>query len=654
MTAGIFSDVTIQWNEAMDITTISPATIMIAGRWSGVQSGTFSLENGNTLLRFTPAEPFAYGEWVTVAVSKGVENQSGVPIEKGYAWNFWTAAGAGSLDQTEIEVIEVRLPGEPHIQTYGAHAADLNNDGWSDITLPNELSNDIRIFLNDGSGGYDDFEIVPVPTGSVPSTNEAMDLDGDADFDFVVGNGGNNRLSIFIGDGAGSFGSATSYQAGTSVRGVAGIDLEGDADIDIITANRTSSNLTIFLNNGDGTLQPAIPMDANGSQETACAAADANNDGILDLFVGAIASNEIILLLGDGDGGLTFSDEVGSLGATWMLAAGDVNGDGNVDVVAANSSNNNASVVLGDGQGGLLPAVSYPVGSFALAIDLADIDGDGDLDLVTSNFASDDWTIYENDGTGVYGNPRTLNASNAGSCATLHDRDNDGDLDITGIDEIDDLIFIFENPGSSGISCGSIFFFNAKCNANGAAQAMVKMTGDFTGETVTFDLDGDDYISSVMSNGTNSIAKMTVPHAGMGSHTVTLEDPAGCYSPVVFNCQVDAAPDPEWGALWAEYEALEAQAVPAETRLDGNYPNPFNPSTTFRYSLSEPGYVSLKVYNTLGQLVRTVVDQQQLGGHHETVWDGRNETGATVASGVYVYRMTAGSYVETRRMLLVK
>jgi hypothetical protein len=224
------------------------------------------------------------------------------------------------------------------------------------------------------------------------------------------------------------------------------------------------------------------------------------------------------------------------------------------------------------------------------------------------------------------------------------------------------------------ISCDDIFFFNAKCNMNGAAQAMVKMIGDWSAETITFDLDGVDRVSPVMSNGTNSIAKMNVPHAGMGSHTVTLEDPAGCYSPVTFNCQVDAAPDPQWDALWAEAEAMEHAAslnvVPTQTRLigppvtglAGNYPNPFNPSTTFRYGLAEPAQVSLKVYNMLGQLVRTIVDEQQLEGYHEAVWDGRNETGAAVSSGIYMYRMTArhtdggqaGSFVETKRMMLVK
>ncbi len=211
----------------------------------------------------------------------------------------------------------------------------------------------------------------------------------------------------------------------------------------------------------------------------------------------------------------------------------------------------------------------------------------------------------------------------------------------------------------TGPGCDDISFFNAKCNMNGAAQAMVKMSGDWSGETIGFDLDGDDYISPILSNGTNSIAKMTVPHAGMGAHTVTLEDPAGCYSPVNFNCQVDAQPDPEWEALLAEYEALEAQAalkeaVPVETRIIGNYPNPFNPSTTIRYALSVDSPVSIRVYNLLGQEVATLVDGFQKAGEQSVTWHGTNNFGQSVASGLYIYRLQAGNTVMTQKMLFTK
>jgi hypothetical protein len=207
-----------------------------------------------------------------------------------------------------------------------------------------------------------------------------------------------------------------------------------------------------------------------------------------------------------------------------------------------------------------------------------------------------------------------------------------------------------------GIPCENIFFFNAKCNANGAAQAMVKITGDYTGETVTFDLDGSPQVIALMSNGTNSIGKMTVPHAGMGSHTVTLTDPAGCYSPVTFNCQVDTRPDPEWDALWAEYETMEEMqtAIPAEVRILGNYPNPFNPTTSITYAINVDGFVSLKVYNSLGEEVAALVSGFQTAGYKLVTWNGRNDAGAAVASGLYFYRLTAGNEVRTAKMMFMK
>ena len=186
-----------------------------------------------------------------------------------------------------------------------------------------------------------------------------------------------------------------------------------------------------------------------------------------------------------------------------------------------------------------------------------------------------------------------------------------------------------------GISCDDVRFFSAKCNLNGTVQAIVKMTGEWTGETVTFDLDGDDHVVTVLSNGTNSFAKMQVRGAGVGDHDVTLEDPVGCYSPVHFSCQVDALPDPEWDAVMAEYEAMvDAQtlkALPAETRIIGNHPNPFNPSTTIRYTISIDSPVSVRVYNMLGQEVATLLDEFQKAGEHSVVWDGTNSLGSTVA-----------------------
>jgi hypothetical protein len=89
--------------------------------------------------------------------------------------------------------------------------------------------------------------------------------------------------------------------------------------------------------------------------------------------------------------------------------------------------------------------------------------------------------------------------------------------------------------------------------------------------------------------------------------------------------------------------------VPAQFSLSQNYPNPFNPATTVRYSLPHRSQVLLTVYNTLGQEVATLVQEQQEAGSYEVKFDG-----SALASGVYFYRLQTGSFVDTKRLLLLK
>jgi Zn-dependent metalloprotease len=96
------------------------------------------------------------------------------------------------------------------------------------------------------------------------------------------------------------------------------------------------------------------------------------------------------------------------------------------------------------------------------------------------------------------------------------------------------------------------------------------------------------------------------------------------------------------------------EPVPTEFSLSKNYPNPFNPSTTIRYALPTDSHVSLKIYNMLGQLVITLVDDKQTSGFKEVVWDGRNKAGLMVTSGMYIYRIVAGNFVKTQKMTFVK
>jgi hypothetical protein len=89
--------------------------------------------------------------------------------------------------------------------------------------------------------------------------------------------------------------------------------------------------------------------------------------------------------------------------------------------------------------------------------------------------------------------------------------------------------------------------------------------------------------------------------------------------------------------------------LPLRFGLSQNYPNPFNPATVIRYSLPVTSYVMLKMYNVLGQEVATLVNAEMKPGSYEVTWDASG-----MASGVYLYRLTAGSFVETKKLVLMR
>ncbi|MDZ7291770.1 MAG: alpha/beta hydrolase fold domain-containing protein [candidate division KSB1 bacterium] len=98
----------------------------------------------------------------------------------------------------------------------------------------------------------------------------------------------------------------------------------------------------------------------------------------------------------------------------------------------------------------------------------------------------------------------------------------------------------------------------------------------------------------------------------------------------------------------------EKSELPLRFGLDQNYPNPFNPSTTITYSVAQAGNVELTIFNTLGQAVRTLVNERKPAGEYSLSWDGRDDAGQLLSSGPYFYRLKVGEAVETRRLLFLK
>ena len=99
---------------------------------------------------------------------------------------------------------------------------------------------------------------------------------------------------------------------------------------------------------------------------------------------------------------------------------------------------------------------------------------------------------------------------------------------------------------------------------------------------------------------------------------------------------------------------VNTESLPDKFALFQNYPNPFNPTTTIEFSIPESGFSTLVIYNMMGQKVRELVSGDMLAGVHSVLWDGKNDSGETVSSGVYISRLKSGKNVTASRMLLMK
>ena len=121
----------------------------------------------------------------------------------------------------------------------------------------------------------------------------------------------------------------------------------------------------------------------------------------------------------------------------------------------------------------------------------------------------------------------------------------------------------------------------------------------------------------------------------------------------------------EFDPLWVEsdvpieYRRVDnydngTPSVPATFLLSQNYPNPFNAETQISFSLPTRSAVRIDIYDMLGRRVNTLVDAHMDAGVHRVVWNGRSESGESLSSGIYIYRMNAGQFTDSKKMLIVK
>ena len=107
------------------------------------------------------------------------------------------------------------------------------------------------------------------------------------------------------------------------------------------------------------------------------------------------------------------------------------------------------------------------------------------------------------------------------------------------------------------------------------------------------------------------------------------------------------------GIYPTDVKAIDSK-IPTQYVLNQNYPNPFNPTTTISFSVPQKEYVRIEVYDILGKLIKTIVDKEVGAGNYSVVWEGNDQAGAKVASGMYLYRIQAGSFSSVKKMLMLK
>lgn len=271
-------------------------------------------------------------------------------------------------------------------------AGDFNNDGNLDLALANERGGSLSILLGNGDGTFAPGRVYA--TGPEPHGVVVGDFNGDKNLDLAVVNSSSlvDAVSILLGNGDGTFSLATPLETDFSSRQAAIGDVNLDGKLDLVVTNFGSGSgvVSVFLGNGDGTFQPKSDF-AAGSAPYGVTIADFNSDAKPDIAVVNISgspASSISIFLGNGDGTFVTGNTYTVASGTPVTVSGDFNGDNKVDLLGLGGGftvSGYVSVLLGSGDGSFGPASYFGTGPRPNSIVLADFNGDGNLDIATSN-----------------------------------------------------------------------------------------------------------------------------------------------------------------------------------------------------------------------------------------------------------------------------
>jgi hypothetical protein len=396
---------------------------------------------------------------------------------------------------------------------------DLNGDGQPDLVTANiggdENANPtpagtISVLLGSGGGSFS--AATPYPTGSVIPLSVAIgDLNGDGHLDLAVANyghplpGGDGTISVFLGDGDGTFAAATQYPTldnPSLPQSVVIGDLNGDGKLDLAVAGG-SNRISVLLGNGDGSFLTQGPMSFSGiNNPSSVAIADLNGDGRLDLVVtnfgfpapgspGMSPGTTVTVLYGNVGGG--FSKVILATGTNpSSVAIGDLNGDGHLDLAVANAASDTVSVLLNDGNGNFSAATPYATGTNPESVVIGDLNGDGRLDLAVANHDANTVSVLLGNAGGGFQQQTQYPTGLGPFSIAIGDLNGDGrpDLTVANHDSNNVTVLLYANVGPTITSNGGGDTATVSIAENTAAVTAMMAADPDAGQTLTYSING--------------------------------------------------------------------------------------------------------------------------------------------------------------------
>ncbi|HUI42336.1 MAG TPA: FG-GAP-like repeat-containing protein, partial [Terriglobia bacterium] len=322
-------------------------------------------------------------------------------------------------------------------------AADFNNDGVPDLAVVNSDTSNFSVLLGKGDGTFAPQKLYKTP--SAMGYMVAGDFNNDGKLDLAGSAAG--YIYVFPGRGDGTFTGAIKYAADAASGPLAAADFNGDGILDEVSSNATLNEVAVLVK-GTGTDY------ATGKNPAGIAVGDFNRDSNLDLAVANYASNTISILLGRGDGTFRPGTNAKTIEGPIALAAADLNGDSKLDLIVAtpgySRTENDVVVLLGNGDGTFQTAVRYPVSGTPAAVVTGDFNNDGKVDVAVANSGSDALTILLGHGDGTFQAATDQPGAGALDAVAIGDFNHDGNLDVAGSYAGGTSASVFLEQGSGG------------------------------------------------------------------------------------------------------------------------------------------------------------------------------------------------------------